>query len=231
MHDRRDRIEERQRVFVGQFADRVGQRRRGEGAGGDDDVAPVRRRQAVDFGAADLDQRMVVQRLGDRGRKAVAIDRQRAAGGHLVGVGRAHDQRAQPAHFGMQQADRIVGGVVGAERIGADQFGEAVGAVRLGHPVRAHLVQHHADAGIGDLPGGFRAGEAGADDMDGVRGKIGAVSWNAGVARFPAKGNRVCAAAIAEMTTLGLVLFAGRRHNNELLFNASFLPDRSGDES
>ena len=108
-------------------------------------LRPVRRRQAGDFGAVDLDQRMVVQRLGDGGRKAVAIDRQRAAGGHLVGVGRAHDQRAQPAHFGVQQADRVVGGVVGAERIGADQFGEAIGAVGLGHPCRAHLVQHDAE--------------------------------------------------------------------------------------
>ena len=77
----------------------------------------------------------------------------------------------KPAHFGMQQPDRVVGGVVGAERIGADQFGEAVGAVRLGHPMRAHLVQHHADAGIGDLPGGFRAGEAGADDVNGFGGE------------------------------------------------------------
>ena len=136
MHDRRDRIEKRQRVLVGQFADGVGQRRRGEGAGRDDDVAPVRRRQAGDFGAADLDQRMIVQRLGDGGGKSVAVDRQRAAGRHLVGVGRAHDQRAQPAHFGVQQADRVVGGVVGAERVGADEFGETVGAVRLGHPVR-----------------------------------------------------------------------------------------------
>ena len=110
--------------------------------------------------AVDLDQGMVVQRLGDGCGKPVAVDRQRAAGRHLVGVGRAHDQRSQPAHLGMQQADRVVGGVVGAERIGADEFGQAVGAVRLGHPHRAHLVQDDADAGIGDLPGGFRAGEA-----------------------------------------------------------------------
>ena len=68
----------------------------------------------------------------------------------------------------MQQADGVVGGVVGAERIGADEFGEAFGAVRLGHPQRAHLVQDDANARIGDLPGGFRAGEAAANDMDGV---------------------------------------------------------------
>ena len=131
------------------------------------------RRQAVDFGAADLDPGVVVERPGDGGGKSVAVDRQRAAGGHLVGVGATHDQRAEAAHFGMQQPDRVIGGVVRAERIGADQFGEAVGAVRFGHPMRAHLVQHHADAGIGDLPGGFRAGKAGADDVNGFGGRNG----------------------------------------------------------
>ena len=145
MHDRRDRIEERQRVFVGQFADRVRQRRRGQRTGRDDDVAPVRRRQAVDFGPMNFDQGMVVQRLGDGGGKSVAVDRQRAAGGNLVGVGRAHDQRTQPAHFGVQQSDRIVGGVVGAERVGAHEFGQAIGAMGFGHPAGAHLVQDDAE--------------------------------------------------------------------------------------
>ena len=127
-------------------------------------------RQAGDLGAVDLDQGMVVQRLGDGSGKSVAVDRQRAAGRHLVGVGRAHDQRAQPAHLGMQQADRVVGGVVGAEGIGADELGEAFGAVRLGHPLRAHLVQHDGNAGVGDLPGGFRAGKA-------ARRRYGRVQW------------------------------------------------------
>ncbi len=76
------------------------------------------------------------------GRKTLAVDRERPAGGHLVGVGRAHDQRAELAHLGMQQADRVVGGIIGAEGIGADELGERVGAVRLGHPHRPHLVQH-----------------------------------------------------------------------------------------
>ncbi len=149
-------------------ADGVGQRRRGEGAGRDDDIVPVGRRQAGDLTAGDLDQGMVLQRLGHGGGKAVAVDRQRAAGGHLVGVGRAHDQRAELAHFGMQQADRIVGGIIRAEGIGADELGEALGAMRFGHPLRPHLVQHHADAGIGDLPGGLGAGKAGAYDVHGA---------------------------------------------------------------
>ena len=54
VHDRRNGIEEGQRAFVGEPADRLRQRRRGEGAGGHDHVAPVRRRQAGDLGAVDL---------------------------------------------------------------------------------------------------------------------------------------------------------------------------------
>ena len=168
MHDRRDRVEERQRVLVGKFADGVRQRRRGEGPGRNDHVAPFGGRQTGDLGPVDLDQGVIVQGLGDGRGKPVAVDRQRPARGHLVGVGGAHDQRAQPAHLGMQQADGVVGGIVGAERVGADEFGQAFGPVGLGHPQRAHLVQDDANARIGDLPGGFRAGKAAANHMDGV---------------------------------------------------------------
>jgi phosphotransferase system HPr-like phosphotransfer protein len=40
--------------------------------------------------------------------------------------------------------------------------------VRFGHPLRAHLVQNDANASIGELPGGFRAGKAAADHMDAI---------------------------------------------------------------
>ena len=70
-------------------ADRGRERRRGQGAGGDDDAVPVLRRQAGDFAALDCDQRLGDDRRLDRGGKAVAVDRQRAAGRHLVGVGAA----------------------------------------------------------------------------------------------------------------------------------------------
>ena len=58
-------------------------------------------------------------------------------------------------------------GVVGAERVRADEFGQPVGLVSVGAAHRAHLVQDDGHAGLGDLPSGFRAGEAAADDMDG----------------------------------------------------------------
>ncbi len=58
--DRGDRIEERQRILVGELADGLREWRGGEGPGRDDDIAPVRWRQAVDLTAMDFDQGMVV---------------------------------------------------------------------------------------------------------------------------------------------------------------------------
>ena len=69
----------------------------------------------------------------------------------------------------MQQSDRIIGSVVGAERIGADELSQAIGAMGLCHPSGPHLVQDDAYAGSGDLPGSFGAGQARADDMHGLR--------------------------------------------------------------
>ena len=103
----------------------------------------------------------------DGGREMVAVDRQRAAGGQLVGVARAHDQRAGAAHLLVQQADRVGGGIVGAEAVGAHQLGQAVRLVRLRHAHGAHLVQDHGQPGAGDLPRRLAAGEAAADDVDG----------------------------------------------------------------
>ena len=122
-----------------------------------------------DFLARDGDQRMRFELCGHCGGKPVAVDGQRAAGRHLVGVARRHDQRAGQPHLGMQQPDRIVLGVVGAEGVGADQLGEPVGLVGIGAAHRAHLMQDDRHAGLGRLPCGFRTGEAAADDMDGLR--------------------------------------------------------------
>ena len=58
MNDRRDGIEEGKRVFAGHPRYRLGQRRRGEGTGRDDDVVPVGGRKSGDFLAADIDQRL-----------------------------------------------------------------------------------------------------------------------------------------------------------------------------
>ena len=167
MDDRRDGVEERQRVLAGQGADRGGEGRRSQRPGGDDDAVPIVGRGS-DFAALDANVRIAGDRRLDRGGKAVAIDRQRAAGGHLVGVGGAHDQRTKRAHLAVDDADRVVQRVVGTERIGADELGEALGAVRFGAAQRAHFVQDDGDVGLGDLPSRLAAGEPAADDVNGA---------------------------------------------------------------
>ena len=62
------------------------------------------------------------------------------------------------------------------------QFGKAIGAMGLGHSVRTHFVQDNPDAGIRRLPGRFRASEAAADDMNGLRRGFGACHWHRGSA-------------------------------------------------
>ncbi len=165
--DRRDGVEEGQVLLAGEGADRLRERRRRQRAGGDDDVVPVLRRQAGHLAAFDGHERLGFQRGLNGGGKAVAIDRQRAAGRHLVLVGRAQDQGVQPPHLLVQQADGVGLGIVGAEGVGADQFGQPVGLVRLGRSQRPHLVQHDGQSPAGDLPSGLAAGETAADDVDG----------------------------------------------------------------
>ena len=102
----------------------------------------------------------------DRGRETVAVDRERCPGRHLVGIGAGHDQRVHAPHFAVDEPDRI-GFVVGAEGIRADEFGEPAGAMGCGLGERPHLMQDHGNAGRGDLPSRFAAGESAADDMNG----------------------------------------------------------------
>ena len=101
----------------------------------------------------------------DRRGKSVAIDREGAAGGYLIVVRRSHDQRAEPAHLFMQKTDRVVLAIVGAERIGADQLGLAIGLVRRRCPARPHFMQHHRHAGLRELPGRLGPCESAAHDM------------------------------------------------------------------
>src|SRR6266542_1296799 len=47
-------------------------------------------------------------------------------------IAAAHDERAEPAHLFVQQPDCVVLTIVGSERVGADELGEAFGLVRVG---------------------------------------------------------------------------------------------------
>ena len=78
-------------------------------------------------------------------------------------VGRAHDQRAEPPHLLLQEADGVIE-LVAAEGIGADELGEPIGLVDRGRLHRPHLVEHDGDAARRGLPGGFAPGQAAADD-------------------------------------------------------------------
>ena len=166
MHDRGDGIEEGELGFAGERLDRLRQRRRGEGAGRHDDAVPIGRREPVDFLPDDGDEGMALERRADLPSEAVAIDGERATGRKLVTVGGRHDQGMRAPHLLMQQPDGIVGGVVGAERIGADELGESVGLMRLRRPRRAHLVERDGHGRRGELPGGLAAGKTAADDVN-----------------------------------------------------------------
>src|SRR5262245_167185 len=168
MHDRRNGIEKSQFALTGELLDGGRQGRRRERTGGDDDAVPLGRRQAGNLGPFDRNQGMAVERLRHRPSEVVAIDGERPARGQLVGVAGGHDQGTRAPHLLVQQSDRIRASIVGAEGIGADELGQGVGLVGLGHPGRAHFVEDDAHPGAGNLPGSLAAGESAADDMNGL---------------------------------------------------------------
>jgi hypothetical protein len=100
-------------------------------------------------------------------REPVPVHRQRAAGGHLMGVALGHDEGAEAAHLLVQQAHRVGLRVVRAEGVGADELGKPVRLVGVGAAQGAHLVEDHRNAGLRDLPGRLRTGKPAADHMDG----------------------------------------------------------------
>ena len=130
MDDRGDGVEESERVGAGDLGDRAGEAGGGQGAGGDDRRA--RRGEGVDPLAHDADVGMGLDAPRDFVGKAFAVDRERRAGRDLVDLGRGHDQRAQCAHFLVEQADGVGVGVVAAEAVRADHLGEPVAVVRRG---------------------------------------------------------------------------------------------------
>jgi hypothetical protein len=105
---------------------------------------------------------------GDRGREAVPIDRQRAAGRHLMSVALGHDEGPEAAHLLVEQADRIGLGLVRPERVRADELGQPVGLVGVGAANGSHLVQDDGQSGSRDLPGGLGPGKASADNVNGL---------------------------------------------------------------
>ena len=117
---------------AGRRGDGGAERIRGEGAGGDDRRTPVGGRQRGHFFARDGDVGMAFQRLGDGGGKAMPVHRQGAAGRQLVGIGGSHESANRRGASLHAAGPPHCSPVVGAEGIGADQLGQAVGLVGEG---------------------------------------------------------------------------------------------------
>ena len=123
--------------------------------------------QGVDPLADDGDVRVRFDRARDLGGEGFAVDGKGGASRHAMRVGGAHDERAERAHFLVEQPDGIVLRIVGAKAVGADHFGEAIGLVRRSRlAATAHFAEANAQAGFGELPRRFTSREPAADDVD-----------------------------------------------------------------
>ena len=225
MDDRRDRIEEGQRVLARPRRDPCRERTSGQRAGGDDDAAPFGRRRGDEF-AYDLDQRLGIDRRRHPVRKGIAVDGQRRPGGDARGVGLSEDQRPEAPHFGVDQPDGVVVGVVAPEAVRTHEFGERVGVMGVGAVRPPHFVEHDRNPGAGALPRGFRPGEPATDDM------------NRRHAAPLRSGNCRRSARIVDLKAVGEL--AGRRNNEEerrlagnnrsgyVIVRSVLIPDRSG---
>jgi hypothetical protein len=80
-------------------------------------------------------------------------------------IGFANHDGTEAAEFFVQQTGGPIGGL-GTEGVAANEFGEVFGMVGGAGLERAHFVEDDGDACLSDLPSGFGASEAAADDMD-----------------------------------------------------------------
>ncbi len=164
MDDGRNGVEEGERTLAGLGSDGFGKVRPGQRARSHDGRVAGKR---VDAFPNDRDVGMRLNRARDFSGEPFAINCKRRTCGNAVAVGRAHDQRTEGPHLLVEQADGIVLGVVGAEAVGADHLGKAVGLMRRsGVAATAHFAEPNAKSSLGELPCGFRSGQPAADDMD-----------------------------------------------------------------
>ena len=155
-------IEEMQVVGLAEvLADGVGQGVGSQGAGSHDDGTL---RDLGDFLLDDGDVGMVSDLLGDHLGKAHTVNGQTAAGFHAGRLGALHDDAAHAAQLFLQQADGVLQPVA-AQRVGANQLCEIFGMMGRALLGGTHLVEFYLDAPLCQLPGGFRACQACADDF------------------------------------------------------------------
>ena len=161
LHDRAHRVVEIEVGIADEGRDLRRQRLRGQGAGGDDGHLVLGQPRHLAAMQADLGPAR--HRLAHPLREQCPVDRERASRGHPYRVGDPDDERVHPAHLFLEQAGGLVEGVA-AQAVGADELGQAVGLVHRRGLDRAHLVEVHADAAAGELPGGLAPGEPPAND-------------------------------------------------------------------
>ena len=166
MHDRRDGIEEGERVFAGEAADDIGERRRGEGAGRDDDAVPVVRRGA----RLPRGRSSISGCASSCAVTAAAKPSRSTASAPPAGTWFASPQRmiSEPSRR-ISSCSRPTALVSrSSERNELEQTSSASACVLCAAVVRVgpHLVQHHRYAAARDLPCSFAAGEPAADDVD-----------------------------------------------------------------
>ena len=114
---------------------------------------------------------------GDRSRKAIAIDGKRGARRQLICVGGLHNQRAKPAHLGMEETDRAALRVVGAERVRTNELGQLRGLVDRGRTGGAHFMQDDTNPPARQLPSGLATRESASDDVNRAHLAKSSVKW------------------------------------------------------
>ena len=118
--------------------------------------------------AAQFDERLGFDGGGDFGGEDVAIHGERVAAGYARLLCGGEQQRIQAAQFLFEQPGRG-GFLLRFQRIAAHQFGQPVGLVRRRAARGTHFVERDAQAAARDLPGGFRARQSAAEDVNGRR--------------------------------------------------------------
>ena len=141
------RVEEGQRVAAHQVEHLPGQGRGAERPRGDD-------ARAVGYGGhlttLLLDEGTRGDFVLDRPREHLAVDRERTAGGNRGTLGAGEQDRPHAPQLLLEQPRRGID-ASRLEGIGADEFGEARGAVRRRGYGGAHLAQQDRNTTVGKL--------------------------------------------------------------------------------
>ena len=167
--DGADAVVEVEAAGAGEAGDFLGEGAAGERSAGDDPDVGIDPGQAEggDFVAAEVDQRFGGDGAGDLFGEEVAIHGEGVPAGDAGLLGGLEQERIEAAEFLLEEPG---GGVdaLALQRVAADEFGETIGLVRGGGARGTHFVEDAGDTAAGDLPGGFGAGQAATNDVDGL---------------------------------------------------------------